>query len=318
MVSPSNACEELIVNGNAEGDEPILQTNFRDTLTKEVEEDGNKYWKQVRRHNYRSSVRFVFPNLACLEKGVTYVVSSRVRLHYSDGFVGGSESYYWYISYINDNDGVHWDRREQTVLECPAQTIDDGWVTCSGLFMVDEVISDRNDLYIAMSLRNTRDGHRYELDFDDISFRYHKGYVHELVVDSDDISCWGSGSDVHVTSASYYNMWNSRKTNGFVSQIINVIDNGDGTANLQLSESAALPIISQEDNYDYAVEVVLLSRNILIKGDSDENEKGGYVQVLRTPEISQKINGIEFVNMGRKTEEDRFVSDSINAVVESE
>ena len=80
------------------------------------------------------------------------------------------------------------------------------------------------------------------------------------------------------------------------------------TSNLQLNEAATLPMISKAENNEYAVEIALLSRNVIIEGKDDEDEKGGYMQVLHTPGIVQSIQGVEFANMGRMGEADRFVS----------
>ena len=71
-----------------------------------------------------------------------------------------------------------------------------------------------------------------------------------------------------------------------------------------------MPIISYEEEPDYAVELAFVSRNVIIEGADDEgnSEKGGYMQILHTPYIVQTLDGVEFLNMGRKSEHDRFVS----------
>ena len=60
-------------------------------------------------------------------------------------------------------------------------------------------------------------------------------------------------------------------------KFLSVSDNLDGTSNLQLSKAAVLPIISEAENKDYAVEIALLSRNVIIKGENDKTNKGGYM-----------------------------------------
>ncbi len=304
---PDALCDELVYNGDAEGNGfnpyPMVNSHWNERLTV-VEEDGNKFWRNFARNNHRSGVRYKL-DTNCLTRGVTYMMSAKVRYHYSDGFVGGSETYYWYIHYKRASDNS---QRDHYIVRCAAQSVEDGWVTCSGEFMIDEDLSETTEAWLHMGLDNYRDGDKYNLDFDDISIRYSRGYVDELVVDSDDISCWGNGSDVHVTSASYYS-WAQEKRNGFESQIGSVVDNGDGTANIQLNEAATLPIITEEENGDYAVEIALLSRNVKIEGEDDEDKKGGYFQVLHTPGIAQTIQGVEFFKMGRRSEVDRFVSD---------
>ena len=303
---PNALCEELILNGDAEDNGfnpyPMVSAYSQEKL-KIIEEDGNKFWRIFDRHYYKSSVKYSLDN-TCLTRGVTYVMSSRVRFHHSAGFVGGSEPFSWYIDFKRASDGS-WDERE--IVNCDAQSVEDGWMTCSGEFMVDAEISEALEADLKMKFVNSRDGAKYDLDFDDLSIRYQKGYVNELVVSNEATSCWGNDADVHVTTSTYYSQ-SSKKSNGFQSQINAVVDNGDGTSNLTLSDAAILPIISKEENSDYAIEIALLSRNIIIEGDEGEDNKGGYMQVLHTPSIAQKIQGVEFLNMGRMGEEDKFVS----------
>lgn len=55
-----------------------------------------------------------------------------------------------------------------------------------------------------------------------------------------------------------------------------------------------IPMISQEENSDYAVEVALLSRNVIFEGKLGKAKLGkaaGYMQVLPTPGIVQSIQG---------------------------
>lgn len=113
-------------------------------------------------------------------------------------------------------------------------------------------------------------------------------------------------------TTSMYHSTSSEKSNGlFVSQVANVQVNNDGTANLQFLDAAILPIISVKDNPDHAAEVALLTRNVKIEGDEGEDRKGGYMQVLHTEYVAQIVQGVEFVNMGRLGEVDRFVSATI-------
>lgn len=193
-----------------------------------------------------------------------------------------------------------------------AQSVDDGWVTCSGDFFINEYLSTTSEAYVRMRFFNNRDGGKYDLDYDDISMSYSKGYVDELAVESNDVSCWGIDADVHITSSTYYNYYIE---NGYTSRIKQVIDNSDGTTSILLKEAMTLPTISKEENDIDAVEVALLSRNVKIEGEIDEDNKGGYMQVLHTVGIPQVIQGVEFYKMGRRSEVDRFVSDTTSLCV---
>ena len=131
---------------------------------------------------YKNSIQYVM-DTTCLTRGVTYKMSSRLRYRHSEGFVGGLESYYWYFDFERASDGAWIERR---ILRCNPQSAADGWVTCSGLFMIDEEVSESTKAYLRMAIDNSRDGGRYDLDYDDISISFHEGYVDELVVDSND------------------------------------------------------------------------------------------------------------------------------------
>jgi len=281
----------------------MYNSHWGQQLTK-AEEDGNKFWRLFNRYDASSSIQYQLNDI-CLAQGATYIFSAKLRLHHSEDFYGGKESYNWFINF-KTTDGK-W--RDTTIAECAKQSASDGWITCSGEFMVEKDMAESTELYLRMKLDNSRDGAKYNLDFDDISLRYHKGYVSELIVDKQDVSCWGNGVDVHVTTSAYYNNnWDLRKPPGMQFNISDIVDNGDGTATLYLNEAVTLPLISSEENSDYAAEIALITRNMIIRGDEGEEDKGGYMQVLHTPDVAQLIQGVEFQNMGRKDEVDRYVS----------
>ena len=303
---PNALCDELVYNGDAEGNgfNPYpMGASIGHERIQVIEEHGNKFWRLVNRENRYSSIDYTL-NVGCLARGVWYRLSAKVRFNAKEGFVGGSDGYYWYILYRKPS---HW-WIEHRIVHCDAQSIEDGWVTCSGDFIIDEDVSEGAEARLRLA-HWSEEAMGYNLDFDDISIRYLEGYVDEIVVDSNDVSCWGNGSDVHITSATYYN---NHRDNGSFSQIHNHTDNGDGTTNIQLKEASFIPMISVDENEIDAVEIAILSRNIRVLGDNDEDNKGGYMQVLHTPNVAQVISGIEFINMGRLGEEDRFVSQTPN------
>lgn len=303
---PNALCQELVFNGDAESNEfnpyPIYSDRGDERITV-VEEDGNKFFRLFDRDNYLSSLRYNM-DTSCFTRGVTYTISSKLRYHYSQDFVGGSQAYFWYFRYKRASDGSNQSRR---IGECAPQTVEEGWVHCTNEFIIDIDFAETTEAYLKMGIDNTRDGGKYDLDFDDISIRYSEGFVDEIVVDTSDVSCWGNEADVHVPTSMYYST-SSAKANGYSTKIQNMVDNGNGTSNLLFSEATVLPIITQEDDAESAAEIVLLSRNVEIQGEAGEEWKGGYMQILHTPSIAQTIQGVEFTNMGRMGEQDRFVS----------
>ena len=143
------------------------------------------------------------------------------------------------------------------------------------------------------------------VDIDNISIRYHKGYVNTLIVSNNTASCWGPGSDVHIGTSTYFNE-NKLKPNGYTGVIDSIEDNFDGTLKIKLSEIPTIPILSTVYSLEFKTDVALLSRNVKIYGAKGEESKGAYMQVLHTPNISQLVFGVEFFNMGRLSELDRF------------
>ena len=304
---PNAVCQELVFNGDAEANGfnpyPMLASRSNERL-RIIEENGNKFFRLSNRHDHTSTIKYKL-DTKCLTRGVTYIISSKVRFSLQDDFEGGSESYYWYINYHSKSGGGSW--ITQRIVDCDAQSAADGWVICSGEFMVDENLAETTEANLFMRIGNNRDGDKYNFDYDNISIRYHKGYVNELVVDRADTSCWGNKADVHVTTSTYYSS-SSVKGNGFLSQIESVTDNGNDSVRIQMMEASTLPIISVEDNPEYAAEIALVTRNVVIEGEDGENNKGGYMQVLHTPNIAQTVQGVEFRNMGRRGKLDRYVS----------
>ena len=61
------------------------------------------------------------------------------------------------------------------------------------------------------------------------------------------------------------------------------------------------------------MEVALLTRNFVVVAESDAGDvtKGWHFNIAHTPGQVQSIVGVEFVNMGRKGEVDRYVRNEI-------
>jgi len=299
-LNPNDVCRELLPNGNAEGNglNPYpFNANVATESVLVVNENGNNFFRLTNRNSYSSTISQNVET-RCMDLGVTYLASARIRIQ-SDF----PQDYYIFL-YLKWPDGIPTERK---LLQCPPQSRSNGWVTCSGEFIVDTELSQAVSAVWRLSLSNRRDG-IYTVDYDDLSIRFVRGYVDKLAVDSVDASCWGAGSDVHVTSSTFYNGDGTPiRPNGYRGKIIQVTDSGNGTQYLQINPAPTLPILSQSDSLLYAAEVLLLSRNVIIEGSNNEmNGKGGYLQVLHTPNISQTIQGVQFINMGRVGEFDRF------------
>merc|ERR1711862_833008 len=96
----------------------------------------------------------------CLTRGVTYIISSKLRYHLSEGYSSGSKSYYWYIDFKRVSDGKWTERR---IVECDPQSASDSCVTCTGEFIVDEEMSTALSADLKMAIDDDRDGGKVNL-----------------------------------------------------------------------------------------------------------------------------------------------------------
>jgi len=305
--NPEDPCGNLIYNGDAAANGfhpyPFRTSNGGESVVVMEEDDGNNFFRLTNRQHFSSSIVSDI-NPLCMDAGVTYQFSMRTRIH-SD-----VPQAYRVTAPLNQNPTAS--KHSPIVLDCPPQSISDGWVTCTGEFIVSHLMagvqSDGEFLW-RMELKNQRDGADFVIDYDDLSITYSKGYISELVVNDMDGSCWGAGSDVHVATSTFYSFGGKYPTgNGYSGTLVGVSAESDGT-HLTLDAPLINPVVTAAQDAECSAEVALLSRNIAIRGDFADGDKagnGGYLQVLHTVGTKQIIDGVEFVNMGQLGEEDRF------------
>lgn len=107
---------------------------------------------------------------------------------------------------------------------------------------------------------------------------------------------WAPGAEILITSHSQ--RWDRQQ----VRKITNVSPFGSDKnyVTLQLNASLDRPTTLKESP-DFAVEVALLSRNILFQGDVDAiKAHGGHFWVMNTPKVQQQIEGVDFKNFGQQ------------------
>ncbi len=254
-------CNELIVNGNAEilGPSHYPMTTLRSSSYLSVVQDegsSNSYFRLTQRSDQWSSmISYVDTN--CLRRGDTYLFSMKVRIH--------SETARAYKIRL---DSPHYE-----IALCPPQKYSDGWVTCSEEFTVNDRVQDFTSP-LKWQFYFVDGGITADVDYDDVSLK-NLGYVSNLVVAKEDARCWGEGSEVHIGSSVFYSFTNEMK-NGDTAIIKSIHDNNDGTVSLELDPDTAptIPIITSEDDPTYAADVALVSRNVVIEGESGEENKG--------------------------------------------
>ena len=121
-----------------------------------------------------------------------------------------------------------------------------------------------------------------------------------LTVGADAARCWSKpGSRIMLTSDTYE--WNDSHTA--------VVADVSQTAVAE-SKIYMLPLpkkkTAADETFgypDFAVEVALLDRSLIIEGEKDEGEfesMGGHVIVLHTPHVHQHLEGALLQNMGQQ------------------
>eukprot|EP00554_Chaetoceros_debilis_P007442 CAMPEP_0194077066 /NCGR_PEP_ID=MMETSP0149-20130528/3732_1 /TAXON_ID=122233 /ORGANISM="Chaetoceros debilis, Strain MM31A-1" /LENGTH=4275 /DNA_ID=CAMNT_0038757959 /DNA_START=113 /DNA_END=12940 /DNA_ORIENTATION=+ len=289
--NPENLCGELVPNGDAEANGfhpyPLKSYRFDDTLYVQSE-DNNQFFRMADRKYASSSFNYGL-NTECLQTGVKYLASVKVRIHSEF-----DTPYYFYVRYSSTS---------RTIISCPGKRLSDGWVTCSSEFTVNEAMAAASDVDLRFHISGSKNLD-VTVDWDDISIT-HIGYVDKLVVNAADAQCWGVGSEIYVGTSTYYS-FRSQIENSYSTIIESISDNGDGTVNIGLDVPPQIPIISKAEDEDFAADLALLSRNFKIKSGTEEENKGAFLQVLHTPDVAQVVEGVDFDGMGRRGEEDRY------------
>lgn len=117
-----------------------------------------------------------------------------------------------------------------------------------------------------------------------------------LTVGTDAARCWSTvGNRIMLTSDTYD--WDD-------SHVVKV-----ASTSLQDGKVHVMPLAKKKTAVDetfgypdFAVEVALLDRSLVIEGEKDEGEfstLGGHVIVLHTPHVHQHIEGVHLTNMGQ-------------------
>jgi len=268
----------------------------------------------------------------CVQSRSVYRVSFRIHLHSTPKEQGGWGKFQPYVDlyafYYGERNGHlgyhHYDSRR--LVTCEPIDEGDGWVTCSQ----DVVILDKTDgsrkfteadwYRWDLRIHGKHDGgyktSKDDFDYDDIQFKLLQGNVEGLIVPTEAVQgCWGPGSEIAITSHTL------RFEDSQVATIKNVTAGPiPGTSKLIIDGGIVPATTTQEaeanlDGTTFAAEIALLSRNVEIHSDNQDDSRpsevpaarqGGYVQVTHTPTVQQKFSGVELRYMGQDKNADRF------------
>lgn len=221
----------------------------------------------------------------CVVAGQQYVLRLRVRVHSTSNQplrprFGWNTGGKWYWHYMPT---------------CPVSTGE--WVYCESSMAATEAMVGAEGGYQIWNYLTSpleADGTYSTIDYDDISFsRYNPATeVHKISVSSEAATCWGSGSQILLTSSTY--------DQGDAHEL--TVVETDPTAGT-ITVDRAIPFTTTErDDPDFPVEVASLTRNFVIEGELDPADElhGGHFIIIHTPSVNQYIGGIEFVNLGQQ------------------
>lgn len=116
-----------------------------------------------------------------------------------------------------------------------------------------------------------------------------------IIVEASISRKWTVGAEILITS--HTTAWDDHQ----VRKITKIhFDTVPGHVELKLDLPIQRPTTLLDDS-DFAVEVALLSRNIVFEGGPDNKpRRGGHFWIMNTPSVVQKLVGIEIINFGQQ------------------
>jgi hypothetical protein len=120
--------------------------------------------------------------------------------------------------------------------------------------------------------------------------------LRSIIVDAAVNGKWAPGSEILITS--HTTKWDGHQVRTIVK--VSTFGSDGKYVSLSLNNAIDRPTTIL-DSPDFAVEIALLSRNIVFQGGSDANVlHGGHFWIIQTPKVQQYIEGIDFQNFGQQ------------------
>jgi hypothetical protein len=285
MPNPSNVCGgNLLMNGDgsASSIHPYPMEVFGNgrIVVETTESDGN-FFRVDGRTSKADSIAQYLDAPGCIVPSALYKVSAEVRVQSLDPV----QSIITFRAFHQNGDVSRF-----VVAECPAST-QEAWVHCESTFSVQDRVEDMRFSF------ETLTGARRSLDVKNWRVELVEASTPAIVVQEDGIKdCWGEGAEILITSHTID--MESRQ----VRRLMAPPESYENGLVLLHLDSSIMPPVTVRDGDGFAVEVALLSRNIVFQGAADENDNllGGHLIVLHTPNVPQLIEGVEFRNFGRQ------------------
>ncbi len=275
------SCDSLLLNGRADFSRRHAYPFYPTGGLLNVASDGTGpagiayFFRSTLRSSQWSSALSQDIASACLRKTAVYDFSAYVRVH---SFVERR------VSFSLRVEGGDGGTVEHSIVECPPSSGE--WVSCSSKMRWEE--DAVADVSARLHARVPGGDDAPDLDVADVYMTYAGGRAIKLTLeDTAGVKeCWGPGADVLVTS----------HTIRHADYQLATISSVDLDGAITLAEPIHRPITMEEDR-ETAVEVALLSRNIIFSSAKDDEEDllhGCHFMVMHmSAPVVQRIVGIE-------------------------
>lgn len=316
-ISNGDICQDLFpVDKGADGyfDPPRfpypLRTNhgyWSQILVMQEEDESapggvNNFYRLAHRWEEWNSLSFDLTG-GCLRIGAAYRVSFRARINHPGVFKHSKVE----IRVIPNFEGhwTDWGAAPETPAGAGA-----GWVHYTkDIIVTDKMAAAAADGRVEFRLNTAWPEGSWgqnsyaDIDYDDIEIKLVHGPIKGLVVDNSAVvGCWGAGSEIVV--APHTSDWGKRQVVTLDSE--NPVSNTDGKTVLNLETALTYHPTTVVQDPMQATEVGLLQRNTKFEGDTDVNNRGGYLNVMNTFNVTQKIRGVEIRNFGYQRVGNRY------------
>lgn len=298
--NPDDVCSNLLVNSGADVDEHYtypfqLLGNLGADLRVETEVEKetnsiNSYFALTGRTLGWTSI-FQKITKDCIVENSIYTVKARMRVHSPDPV----NIRLTIKSFIKDAPDPLFNFQTATLGSCPPMSSADGWVWCQKtfLFTKDHAEAESIDLQFIVEDDTTFP----DIDYDDLSVELHSPPVKKFILPGEVTECWDVGAEIVQTSHTLEH----KDFNELI--ITNITLNEEGDAIVEFEGGGIAKPTTEKDDARFAVEIALLSRNILFDAKNDTSEPvtgGGNLVVIHTPNVTQTIQGAEFRHSGQQ------------------
>jgi len=286
---PDDVCGDLIQNGDAQQPHGFAAPmySFIKSNTIIIQDEGTNKYFSIKNRKAKNDSLAVSLTTKCLVEGSIYSFSMRIKID-SDVKV---------IPRVITKTHTGTDIPIfNIVATCPGTSIEIGWITCVSdfIFLEHHFTSPKVELLVYLPEDATSDVH-----YDDISFTFHCGNICPMSLTDDPYPCWAPGAEVIFPSetllfdATTITTLETIRSGGVITTPSNAVDPPPTTA---------------AKNPHTAGEIGLLSRNILFENFEnilDDSTAGPSLVILRTPDVPQLIQGVEFNGFGDQGVADR-------------